>query len=71
MRHKTAYAVFTTTDSGKDYMVQGSFGNDEDKASSWAKSHRRDLMPEWNDITKKTVYVDKYPNGLFVKEVKQ
>ena len=54
MRTKIAYAVFTLTDSGKDYMVKGNFGNDEVAANRWAGSLEN---------------LAKYPNGLFVKRV--
>ena len=70
MKKKTAYAVFTTTHSGLDYMVQSNFGEDEEAANQWRRNHLNDLTPEWNPITSKTVNVYKYPNGLFVKEVK-
>ena len=32
MKNKIAYAVFTKTDSGKDFLVKGNFGDDEHSA---------------------------------------
>jgi len=62
MKKKTAYAVFTLTDSGKDYMVKGNFGSDEPAAALWAVNNAVKVE------NGKTVIA--YPNGLFVKEVK-
>ena len=72
MIQKMAYAVFTLTDSGLDYLVKGNFGNNEQAAIQWKKDHLYDVTDNTNgyDPTKpKTVYAD-YPNGLFVKAVK-
>jgi hypothetical protein len=70
MKQKTAYAVFSLTNSGLDYMVKGNFGADKDKADEWAHHNDDSNL----DITQKEDagegYVPKYPNGLFVKEVK-
>ena len=54
MKNKIAYAVFTLTDSGLDYMVKGNFGDNEDAANKWRDD---------NDSE------EKYPNGLFVKKL--
>ncbi len=62
MKNKIGYAVFTTTDSGKDYMVKGNFGNDEPAAALWAVNNAVKVEDG------KTVIA--YPNGLTVKEVK-
>jgi hypothetical protein len=55
MKKKTAYAVFTLTESGLDYMVKGNFGNNELAANIWASNFYN---------------IAKYPNGLFVKKIK-
>ncbi len=55
MKRKTAYAAFTLTESGKDYMVKGNFGADKAAATGWME---------------KSVDEEKYPRGLFVKKVK-
>ena len=67
MRKKIAYAVFTATDSGLDYMVKGNFGNNEEAANKWAKD---------NDIVSGPLHTEPsaslypiYPNGLFVKRI--
>jgi len=39
MKNKTAFAVFTLTDSGKDYMVKGNFGNNKEAAQKWAENN--------------------------------
>lgn len=54
MKKKIAYAVFTLTDSGLDYMVKGNFGSDKAKAEDWKRKN-----DGWQ-----------YPYGLFVKMVK-
>lgn len=54
MKKKIAYAVFTLTDSGLEYMVKGGFGSDKAKAEKWKED---------NDGS------DKYPNGVHVKRV--
>jgi hypothetical protein len=54
MKKKIAYAVFTLTGSGLDYMVKGNFGEDKDAAQKWADVFSRG---------------GSYPNGLFVKKV--
>jgi hypothetical protein len=43
MRTKIAYAVFTFTPSGLDYMVKGNFGDNKDAADTWAKEHLGDV----------------------------
>jgi hypothetical protein len=69
MRQKTAYAVFTLTNSGLDYMVKGNFGNDKPAANNWADFHKNDTgYTEWRCTPESEV--PKYPHGLFVKEVK-
>lgn len=55
MKKKIAYAVFTLTNSGLDYMVKGNFGDNKEAASQWALNMSKS---------------GSYPNGLFVKEVK-
>jgi len=62
MKKKTVYAVFTLTDSGKDYMVKGNFGNDKAKAEAWKVDNENRFDPSIPEMG--------YPNGLFVKEVK-
>jgi hypothetical protein len=67
MKKKTAFAVFTMTDTGKDYLIKGNFGDDKKSADKWAENHVNDLDREtgtYNDPENK-----RYPNGLFVKEV--
>jgi hypothetical protein len=66
MKKKIAFAVFTFTDSGLDYMIQGNFGNDQEAAQKWAENHAGDLRPS----TVTELIAPKYPNGLIVKEVK-
>lgn len=39
MKKKIAYAVFTKTDSGQDYMVKGNFGSDKKSADKWKKEN--------------------------------
>jgi hypothetical protein len=39
MRKKIAYAVFTLTDSGLEYMVKGNFGEHKDLAEKWKRDH--------------------------------
>ncbi len=55
MKPKIAYTVFTTSDSGLDYIVKGNFGDDKAAADKW--------MEENDDCVR-------FPNGLFVKQVK-
>jgi len=70
MARKIAYAVFTLTDSGLEYMVKGNFGNNKDNADEWARRNDDSNL----DITQLEDagegFHPKYPNGLFVKEVK-
>lgn len=66
MKKKTAFGVFTLTDSGLDYLVKGNFGDDKDKADAWAKDN--DVITHPVDEPAKTEPM--YPHGLFVKEVK-
>lgn len=61
MKKKIAYAVFTKTDSGKDYMVKGNFGNDEPAAALWVVNNAVKVEDG------KTVIA--YPNGLEVKQI--
>jgi hypothetical protein len=69
MNQKIAYAVFTLTDSGKDYMVKGNFGNHKEDAESWAHHNDDSCL----DITQLEDagegYQPKYPHGLFVKRI--
>ena len=62
MKQKISYAVFTLTDSGKDYMVKGNFGKDKVKAEAWKSDNENRFDPSIPAMV--------YPNGLFVKEVK-
>jgi hypothetical protein len=55
MKNKIAYAVFTKTDSGSEYMVKGNFGTNQVAANKWAGSLDN---------------LAKYHNGLFVKLIK-
>lgn len=55
MKKKIAYAVFTTTNSGLEYMVKGNFGDNKEAAEKWMENN----VNEGN-----------YPNGLFVKRIK-
>lgn len=64
MEKKIAYAVFTTTDSGKEYLVKGNFGDNVAKASAWALNNAVKMG------NNKAVINDAYPNGLIVKQVK-
>lgn len=68
MRQKTAYAVFSLTDSGLDYMVKGNFGNDKEAAEDWAEYHKADTV--YATYTCDGPEITKYPKGLFVKKVK-
>jgi hypothetical protein len=61
MRTKIAYAVFTLTDSGKDYMVKGNFGNDKKAATEWKEKYEHTYNTVKDGM--------EYPNGLFVKRV--
>ena len=70
MKNKTAYAVFTLTDSGLDYMVKGNFGDNKKDASKWAKEHKDDPGFDPQIVTGHLTSLRRYPNGLFVKEVK-
>lgn len=70
MRQKTAYAVFTSTPSGLDYMVKGNFGTDKNSADTWAKEHVGDVNEHVivnGSVTSKDFL---FPNGLFIKKVK-
>lgn len=70
MKQKTAYAVFTTTPSGLDYMVKGNFGRDKKASDVWAEEHVGDVNEHVivnGPVTNKDFL---FPNGLFVKEVK-
>lgn len=70
MKKKTAFAVFTSTPSGLDYMVKGNFGNDTEAAHKWAEEHIGDVN-EHKIVNGPVTSQDfLYPNGLFVKEVK-
>jgi hypothetical protein len=69
MRTKIAYAVFTLTPSGLDYMVKGNFGSNKDAADTWAKDHIGDVNEHEvvnGHVTSKDFI---YPNGLFVKRI--
>ena len=66
MRQKTAYAVFTLTDSGLDYMVKSNFGNDKVNAEKWMADNDVITHPVGEPANTQPMY----PNGLFVKEVK-
>lgn len=61
MRKKIAYAVFTKTESGKDYMVKGNFGNDKKAANDWMNTHKS----TFNVVTDSL----EYPRGLFIKKI--
>ena len=65
MRTKIAYAVFTLTDSGKDYMVKGNFGNDKAKAEKWMSDNDVITHPVGEPANTQPMY----PNGLFVKRI--
>jgi hypothetical protein len=39
MKNKIAYAVFTTTENGSDYMVKGNFGDNKKTAQKWANEN--------------------------------
>lgn len=62
MKKKIAYAVFTLTDTGKETMVKGNFGKDEQAAKVWAENHA-------NDETSRIASEKKFPNGLFVQKI--
>ena len=70
MKKKTAYAVFTLTDSGLDYMVKGNFGADKDKAGKWVEEHKEDTELCDHTTTRTGDLWLKYRHGLFVKKVK-
>lgn len=61
MKKQVAYAVFTTTESGADYMVQGNFGSDKEAAEKWAENNVNNSFSCYGE--------PKYPNGLFVKQI--
>lgn len=72
MKKKIAYAVFTLTDSGKDYMVKGNFGSDKSKAEKWATDHENDMKEFHNEKLPegyKHMVSRVYPHGLFVNKV--
>lgn len=66
MKKKTAYAVFTNTDSGLDIIVKGNFGEDEASAIVWAMKNSEDRIYADKDDEIGTL---KYPNGLSVKKI--
>jgi hypothetical protein len=69
MGTKIAYAVFTLTDSGKDYMVKGNFGDNKDNADEWAH-HNDDSSLDITQLEDAGEgFQPKYPNGLFVKRI--
>ncbi len=65
MKKKKAYAIFTLTDLGNDYMVKGNFGEDKAAADKWAENHANDADRQNYDDRENV----RYPNGLFVKEI--
>jgi hypothetical protein len=68
MKKKLAYAVFSTTDSGKEYLVKGGFGNNKGTAEKWAVNHANDKLPTEIGVPMSDL-VDCYTNGLFVKKI--
>lgn len=70
MRKKMAYAVFSLTNSGLDYMVMGNFGADKAKAEKWAEDHKEDTELCGHSTTCAGDLWLKYRHGLFVKKVK-
>lgn len=68
MKKKSAFAVFTKTETGLDSMIKGNFGNDKEAAEDWAEHNKNDYG--YGTYTCDGPQIPKYPNGLFVKEVK-
>lgn len=64
MKKKIAYGVFTKTDSGKDYMVKGNFGDNVTAANSWAINNAVKI------VDSRAIVNPDYPNGLEVKKIK-
>lgn len=66
MNKKTSYAVFSLTDSGKEYLVRGNFGDEQTSANQWAENHINDryIGPDGESLNEH----HKYPNG-FVKKI--
>lgn len=64
-RTKIAYAVFTRTDQGNEYLVKGNFGNDKEKAEKWAKENDIITHPIGEPENTQAFF----PHGLFVKKL--
>lgn len=69
MKKKIAYAVFTLTDSNKEYMVKGNFGGDKKAATQWAQNHKDDPGFDPAIVSGHLTSLRKYPNGVFVKRI--
>lgn len=66
MQKKIAYAVFSTTDSGAEYMVKGNFGANQQGCEQWIKDNDI-ILPVLSGDPQRTAPM--YPNGLFVKRI--